>query len=242
MAGVVVVRGDLILDQVDVGVDVVFRTVKGLGLDGGVHIALRHGNAGAAHRVHHVQAGIRAHDTDLEALQLFRSGDRAVTGVEVARAERIGAQDDEAVVLGRGIQRLEGVVVGFEDLLLVVVGVIDIGGGDDGKIRAVGLDDGVADEGHVEGADHDHLQRLSLVAERGVGIDLQRVAAFRGIVEIVADFLKNSVLGVGRALVEGDLQDRLADLGVVRKRGRAQSRNHGQNQQQREKFFHDFPP
>ena len=238
MAGVVVVRSNFVLDQVDIGDDVVLSTVENLGLDGGVNVALGHALADAAHVVHHVDAGVRADNTDLEALQFVRIGDRAVTGVEVAGAEGVGAEDDKAVLFGGGIQSLEGGIAGLEHALLMIDVIIDIGGGDDGEVRGIGLDDGISDEGHVQSAHHDHLKGLSLVTEGSIGIDLEGVTAFRCIIEIVADLLQGLGFGVGDGLVERDLQDGCADLGVIRESGGAESDDHDEDQEHCDEFLH----
>lgn len=52
VAGSVVVRSNFVLNEVNVGDDVVLSTVEGTGLDCGVNVALCHCNTDAAHSVH----------------------------------------------------------------------------------------------------------------------------------------------------------------------------------------------
>ena len=209
MAGQVVVGSNLVLNQVDVGDDVVLSAVESTGLDGGVHIALGHGNTvgAAGHGAHHLDAGVGAHNTDLQALGLLRGGDGAglLAGVEVTGAQGVVGQDLEALRLGLGIEIVQ--LAGLEDLLLVLDAVVDIGGAEDGEVGNVGLNDGVGNQGHVQGAHDDLLEGLSLVAQLRVGINLEGVAAFGGLIQLVADPVQSLGLGVGGSLVEGHLEN-----------------------------------
>ena len=168
MAGSVVVRSNFVLNEVNVGDDVVLSTVEGTGLDCGVNVALCHCNTDAAHSVHHSDAGVRTHNADLHTSKLFGSGDSLVTGVEVTSAEGVSGENDEAVVTSGGEQVVQ--LAGLENLLLMLDAVVNVRSAEDSEVRNVGLDDGVCNEGHVESVHGALLEGLLLVTELSIGI------------------------------------------------------------------------
>ena len=207
MAGEVVVGSDFVLNQVNVGDDVVLSAVEGTGLDGGVNVALTHGDAvsAAGHEAHHLDAGVGAHDADLHALAVLGSDNGLVAGVEVTGAQGVVGQDGEALSLGLGVQVSQ--LAGLENLLLMLDAVVDIGGAQDGEVGAIGLNDGVGYQSHVQGAHNDLLQSLSLVAQLSVGVNFDGVAAFGGFVQLLTDPLQGLGFGVLDGLVESALED-----------------------------------
>ena len=207
MAGEVVVGSDFVLNQVNVGDDVVLGAVEGTGLDGGVNVALTHGDAvsAAVHEAHHLDAGVGTHNADLHALAVLGSDNGLVTGVEVAGAQGVVGQDGEALSLGLGVQVSQ--LAGLKNLLLVLDAVVNIGGAQDSEVGAVGLNDGVGYQSHVQGAHNDLLQSLSLVAQLSVGVNLDGVAAFSGFVQLLADPLQGLCFGVLDGLVESALEN-----------------------------------
>ena len=213
MAGSVVVRSNFVLNEVNVGDDVVLSTVEGTGLDCGVNVALCHCNTDAAHSVHHRDAGVRTHNADLHAGELFGSGDSLVTGVEVTCAEGVSGENDEAVVTGGGEQVVQ--LAGLENLLLVLDAVVNVRSAEYSEVRNVGLDDGVCNEGHVESVHSALLEGLLLVAELSIGINFDGVTAFGGVIQIVAELLKGLCFRILDGLVECALQNGLADLCAV---------------------------
>ena len=84
--------------------------------------------------------------------------------------------------------------------------VVNIGGAQDGEVGAVGLNDGVGYQSHVQGAHDDLLQSLSLVAQLSVGVNFDGVAAFGGFVQLLTDPLQGLCFGVLDGLVESALE------------------------------------
>ena len=207
MAGQVVVRSNLVLNQVNIGDDVVLGAVQSTGLDCGVNIALSHGNtvSAAVHEAHHLDAGVRTHDADLHALAVIGSDNSLVAGVQVAGAQGVVGQNGEALSLGLGVQVSQ--LAGLENLLLVLDAVVHIGSAQDSEVGAVGLDDGVGNQSHVQGAHNDLLQSLSLVAQLSVGVNFDGVAAFGSLKQLLTDPLQGHCLGVCDGLVECALEN-----------------------------------
>ena len=205
MAGEVVVGSYFVLNQVSVGDDVVFCAVQSTGLNCGVNVALSHCDTNAAHCVHHVNAGFGTHNADLHASQFSGSGNSVVTSVQVTSAQRVCAQNGEAVCLGGVVQGVQ--LAGFEYLLLVFDGVVYVGSAQNSEVGSVGFDNGVSYQRHVQNAHGYLFQSLSLVTQLCVGVDFQLVAAFGASFQLVGDPLQGLCFGVGDGLVESNLQN-----------------------------------
>ena len=184
---------------------VVFGAVNDAGLQGGIHIAVRHGNGNAAQIVHHIGLGLHVLHADLQALQVSRGADGSVFGVERAGAGGVIGQGNKAVIAGREEEILH--LLGVHDMVEILGIIKDIRQAECVVGFVVRCQTGGRNLGHGDNACLQLLQVLVFAAELAVGEDLDLDAAIGLFVHFLSKLGHGNVDGVGLGQAVGQRQN-----------------------------------
>ena len=219
--------GDVLADLIELagvdGRDLPLAAVDNLGLDSVVALRLSHRSGQSAHGVDGVGGQRVAHGADLQAVQVFRLGDRLVGNPVTPAGQAVGGQQDDALIVQLGFPLL--VQLGLHQLIELGVAFEHVRHHQDAHLRHVSSQTGRVGGGGQRFAEHAGFQDVVSVAHFGRNESLGVPAAH--FVQTASPLFVSHGLGVSRAVGAGD-----DDLGVGQSGDSGQAQNERQNQGQ----------